>query len=133
MKDNDSLFLGIEGILLEEYKFYSSYFLQLHHDRTGTYNIYVVAIGLLASGLGLLYQFGGSLKLPQLQLIALILLLFAGLNFGMFCRFTLFENAQNLCVAKMKEIMGIYAQRYKDQVLGIEGCHNESCVKECKK
>ncbi len=70
--------LNIENMLLEEFNYASVAAYQAMEDRARMFNIYLLLIGVIASGLGAIYQLGGSAN-SYLRPAAILLLLITGI------------------------------------------------------
>ncbi len=70
--------LRLESMLLEEYNYASVTAYQAQEDRARMFNLYLLLIGVLGSGLAAVYQLGGGLKSYAGEL-SLALLLVAGM------------------------------------------------------
>jgi hypothetical protein len=71
--------LNIENILLEEFNYASLTAYQAMEDRARMLNLYLLLVGALVSGMGAVYQFGGSMRTYS-QPLAMVLLTIAGLG-----------------------------------------------------
>src|ERR1051326_2388822 len=70
--------LNIENMLLEEFNYASVTAYQAMEDRARMFNLYLLLVGVVASGLGALYQLGGNAGIYSRPL-AITLLLIAGM------------------------------------------------------
>jgi|GEM_PF-32632 len=69
--------LRIDNMLLEEFNYASLTAYQAMEDRARMFNLYLIIVGILASGLGAVYQIGGAQRVYT-QPLALALLCVAG-------------------------------------------------------
>src|SRR6185437_4948190 len=69
--------LKIDNLLLEEFNYASTTAYQAFDDRARILNLYLIVVGVLASGLGAAYQLSGDIRVYVLPL-AVVVLFIAG-------------------------------------------------------
>jgi hypothetical protein len=108
--------LKLENILIEEYKFISTYLFQILQDRTNSLNIYFVLIAAFATGLGVTYQLLGNAN-QYLPLVVIISLIFVGVvHVFFFGRFVYMEVAYQANTARINAIRGFYVQQFQQKI-----------------
>jgi len=111
--------LKAENILLEEFKFASAYALQTLQDRAGTFNLYFVLIGIVATGIGLIYQFGQN-TIAYLPWIVFILLVTVGIVHLFFAgRLASLEAQYHTYVERMNGIRNFYTLQFNKKLPSI--------------
>jgi len=129
--------LKAENLLLEEFKLMGTTASQINDEISHSFNLYLIIVGLLSSGLGtlaVLYpnqkidtgipnytQFGVSgdilVQAYDLAILGIIILLFAAfLSYLFFSRVLNLRNRQKECLLTMGEIEGIYIQNLDNQL-----------------
>lgn len=98
--------LNLENILLAEFNYASTTAYQAMEDRARTFNLYLLIFGVLASGLGTLYQLGHNLG-PNTDLYAIALLVAAGITgvtfFATLIRFRQAHRNSSIAMNVIKE------------------------------
>src|SRR5271166_327303 len=69
--------LSLENMLLEEFNYAGVTAYQAMEDRARMFNLYLLLVGILASGLGAVFQLGSSVR-QYLLPVAILLLLLTG-------------------------------------------------------
>jgi hypothetical protein len=112
--------LKLENMLLEEFNYASLTAYQAMEDRTRMFNIYLVLVGALATGLATVYQFGGSASTYSRPL-AIALLLFAGIvGIAFLIKLIRLREAWRESVICMNVIKEFYIQQFRQQMPRIE-------------
>ena len=107
--------LNIENLLLEEFNYANVTAYQAMEDRARMFNLYLLLVGVIASGLGALYQFSGSASAYS-RPMAIILLLFAGLiGAAFFVKLIRLRQAWRESVICMNVIKEFYIQQFQHQ------------------
>ncbi|HLJ81184.1 MAG TPA: NUDIX domain-containing protein [Ktedonobacterales bacterium] len=105
--------LNLENILLAEFNYASTTAYQAMEDRSRTFNLYLVIFGVLASGLGALYQLGNKLG-PNTDLYALALLIAAGfMGVTFFVTLIRFRQAHRKSSIAMNVIKEYYIKHFE--------------------
>jgi ADP-ribose pyrophosphatase len=117
--------LRLDNILLEEFKYASQTAYQALEDRARMFNLYLVVVGVLASGLGAVYQLQnqGTVKsLPTYsQPLALLLLFAAGvMGIAFFLKLIRLRQAYHDSLLTMNFVKEFYIREFKKQVPEIE-------------
>ncbi len=104
--------LRLENMLLEEFNYASVTAYQAQEDRARMFNLYLLLIGVLGSGLAAVYQLGGSLK-PFASELSLALLLVAGLmGVAFFTKLIRLRQAWRESVLAMTLIKEYYIEQF---------------------
>ncbi len=104
--------LRLENMLLEEFNYASVTAYQAQEDRARMFNLYLLLIGVLGSGLAAVFQLGGGLKLYAGEL-SLALLLVAGLmGAAFFTKLVRLRQAWRESVLAMTLIKEYYIQAF---------------------
>src|SRR5947209_4402014 len=112
--------LNIENMLLEEFNYASLTAYQAMEDRTRMFNLYLLLVGVLASGLGAVYQFGGSAS-TYTRPLAIILLLIAGIaGIAFLVKLIRLRQAWRESVICMNVIKEFYIGQFRQQIPQIE-------------
>jgi len=112
--------LNIENMLLEEFNYASVAAYQAMEDRARMFNIYLLLIGVIASGLGAIYQLGGSANI-YLRPVAILLLLITGIvGIAFFVKLIRLRQAWRESVICMNVIKEFYIRQFQRQMPGIE-------------
>lgn len=112
--------LNIENMLLEEFNYASVAAYQAMEDRARMFNIYLLLIGVIASGLGAIYQLGGSAN-SYLRPVAILLLLITGIiGIAFFVKLIRLRQAWRESVICMNVIKEFYIRQFQRQMPGIE-------------
>jgi ADP-ribose pyrophosphatase len=105
--------LNLENILLAEFNYASTTAYQAMEDRARTFNLYLVIFGVLASGLGALYQLGKNLG-PNTYVYALALLIAAGImGITFFVTLIRFRQAHRNSSIAMNVIKEYYIKHFE--------------------
>src|SRR5258708_15089091 len=122
VKPNDKLniALNIENMLLEEFNYASVTAYQAMEDRARMFNFYLLLVGVIASGLGAIYQIGGSAN-TYARPLAIALLLIAGMvGVAFFVKLIRLRQAWRESVISMNVIKEFYIQQFQQQMPRIE-------------
>lgn len=112
--------LNIENMLLEEFNYASLTAYQAMEDRARMFNLYLLLVGVIASGLGALYQFSGSMNAYSRPL-AIALLLIAGMvGIAFFVKLIRLRQAWRESVICMNVIKEFYIRLFQQQMPMIE-------------
>lgn len=116
----DSPSLNLENILLAEFNYASTTAYQAMEDRARTFNLYLLIFGVLASGLGALYQLGNKLG-PNTDLYAIALLIASGImGVTFFVTLVRFRQAARNSTIAMNVIKEYYIKHFASTVPDIE-------------
>jgi hypothetical protein len=112
--------LNIENMLLEEFNYANVTAYQAMEDRARMFNLYLLLVGVIASGLGAIYQLGGSANLFS-RWLAVALLLIAGMvGIAFFVQLIRLRQAWRESVTCMNVIKEFYIQQFQQQLPAIE-------------
>ena len=112
--------LKLENMLLEEFNYASLTAYQSMEDRTRMFNLYLLLVGVLASGLGVVYQLSGSISIYSRPL-AIALLLIAGIvGVAFFTKLIRLRQAWRESVICMNVIKEFYIQQFRRQMPRVE-------------
>ncbi len=112
--------LKLENMLLEEFNYASLTAYQSMEDRTRMFNLYLLLVGVLASGLGVVYQLSGSISVYSRPL-AIALLLIAGIvGVAFFTKLIRLRQAWRESVICMNVIKEFYIQQFRRQMPRVE-------------
>ena len=118
--DKPDATLKLDNMLLEEFNYAGLTAYQSMEDRTRMFNLYLLIVGVLASGLGALYQFSGSIGTYSRPL-AITLLLIAGIvGVAFFTKLIRLRQAWRESVICMNVIKEFYIQQFRQQMPQIE-------------
>ena len=122
LKSNDKLnaTLNMENMLLEEFNYVSVTAYQAMEDRARMFNLYLLLVGIVVSGLGIVYQFGGRIGAYPGSL-AIVLLLIAGIvGVAFFVKLIRLRQAWRESVICMNVIKEFYIQQFHQRMPRIE-------------
>lgn len=106
--------LRLENMLLEEFNYASVTAYQAQEDRARMFNLYLLLIGVLGSGLAAVYQLGGGLKSYAGEL-SLALLVVAGLmGIAFFIKLIRLRQAWRESALAMTLIKEYYIREFSD-------------------
>ena len=106
--------LRLENMLLEEFNYASVTAYQAQEDRARMFNLYLLLIGVLGSGLAAVYQLSGGFK-PFANELSLALLLVAGLmGVAFFTKLIRLRQAWRESVLAMTLIKEYYIKEFSD-------------------
>jgi hypothetical protein len=106
--------LRIDNMLLEEFNYASLTAYQAMEDRARMFNLYLIVFGILASGLGAVYQIGGALR-AYTQPLALALLLIAGvMGIAFLVQLIRLRQAYRESLIAMNVVKEYYIQQFKN-------------------
>ena len=113
--------LKAESILLEEFNYAGVSAYQAREDSAALINMYLVATGALATGLGVMASANAGAARPTISIIAIAALaIFALLSFSFFARFLGLEQEYREAVLAMDVIKEYYIQRLRRSAPDIE-------------
>ncbi len=113
--------LKAESILLEEFNYAGVSAYQAREDSAALINMYLVATGALATGLGVMASANTGAARPTISLIAIAsLAIFALLSFAFFARFLGLEQEYREGILAMDVIKEYYIQRLRRSTPDIE-------------
>ena len=113
---NTGTTLNIENMLLAEFNYASSTAYQAMEDRARTFNLYLLIFGVLASGLGALYQLGNKLG-PNTDLFALALLIASGImGILFFLQLIRLRQAHRNSVIAMNVVKEYYIKHFNERM-----------------
>lgn len=117
---SDGTTLNIENMLLAEFNYASSTAYQAMEDRARTFNLYLLIFGVLASGLGALYQLGNKLG-PNTDTFALALLFASGImGILFFLQLIRLREAHRNSSIAMNVVKEYYIKHFKEKKPDIE-------------
>ncbi len=112
--------LKMENMLLEEYNYASLTAYQSMEDRARMFNLYLLLVGVIASGLGALFQLGGRASTFSHPL-AISLLLVAGIvGVAFFVKLIRLRQAWRESVICMNVIKEFYIKQFRQQMPDID-------------
>ncbi len=112
--------LKIESMLLEEFNYATVTAYQAMEDRARMFNLYLLLVGVIASGLGAIYQLGGNANTYSRPL-AIALLLIAGMvGIAFFVKLIRLRQAWRESVICMNVIKEFYIQQFQKQIPKID-------------
>jgi len=112
--------LKLESMLLEEYNYASVTAYQANEDRARMFNLYLLVVGVLASGLGAIYQLGDKVG-PYSSTLALVLLTITGiLGIAFFMKLVRLRQAFRESLLSMSTVKEYYIQHFRLQVPNVE-------------
>ncbi len=122
VKPGDKLntILNIENMLLEEFNYASVTAYQAMEDRARMFNLYLLLVGVVASGLGALYQLGGSVGIYSRPLAVTLLLIAGMIGATFFVKLIRLRQAWRESVICMNVIKEFYIQQFRRQMPQVE-------------
>ena len=121
--DTDKKFdtsLKMENMLLEEFNYVSVTAYQAMEDRARISSFYYILLGVLASGLAAVYQFGGGTHNIPLSLVAILLFVGAIISISFFVTLIRLRQAYKESLLTMNVIKEYYIDQFKQQMPTIE-------------
>jgi hypothetical protein len=112
--------LKIENMLLEEFHYVSVTAYQAMEDRARISSFYYLLLGVLASGLAAVYQFGGGTHNVPLSLVTILLLVGASISISFFVTLIRLRQAFKESLLTMNVIKEYYIDQFKQQMPTIE-------------
>ncbi len=104
--------LKLDNMLLEEFNYAGTTAYQAIEDRARMFNLYLLLIGVLGSGLAAIYQLGGGLR-AYTQILALGLFLIAGiLGIAFFIKLIRLRQAWRDSALAMNEVKEYYIREF---------------------
>ncbi len=112
--------LKLDNILIEEFRYASQTAYQALEDRARMFNLYLVVVGVVASGLGAVYQLQSQLgnKVPTYsQPLALLLVVAAGvMGIAFFFKLIRLRQAYHDSLLTMNYVKEYYIREFKKQI-----------------
>jgi len=113
--------LKAENILLEEFNYASVAAYQAKEDAANLFNLYLLAVGALATGLGVMVNAYSRDTRPQIAVVATVaLLIFALLSFAFYARFFDLGQEYSDSLVTMGVIKEFYISKLKRRMPDIE-------------
>lgn len=112
--------LKIENLLLEEFNYASVTAYQAIEDRARISSFYYLLLGVLASGLAAIYQFGGGVRSYSHFLVITLLLVASVVSFTFFVTIIRLRQAYRESVICMNVVKEFYIQQFQQQMPSIE-------------
>ena len=106
--------LRLESMLLEEFNYASVTAYQAQEDRARMFNLYLLLIGVLGSGLAAVYQLGGGLKLYAGELSAALLMVAGLMGIAFFTKLIRLRQAWRESVLAMSLIKEYYIREFTE-------------------
>jgi ADP-ribose pyrophosphatase len=107
--------LRLETMLMEEFNYASVTAYQAFEDRARMFNLYLLLIGILASGLGALYQLGGGLQTFTPALTLGLLFIAGALGVVFFVQLIRLRQAHRDSLVTMNVIKAHYIRMFAPQ------------------
>ena len=118
--DKLNLHYNIESMLLEEFNYASVTAYQAMEDRARMFNLYLLLVGIIVSGLGVVYQLGGKIGSYSGPL-AIVLLLIAGVvGVAFFVKLIRLRQAWRESAISMNVIKEFYIEQFHQQMPRID-------------
>ena len=112
--------LKMENMLLEEFNYVSVTAYQAMEDRARISSFYYLLLGVLASGLAAVYQFGGGTHNVPLSLVTILLFVGAIISISFFVTLIRLRQAYKESLLTMNVIKEFYIDQFKQQMPAIE-------------
>jgi ADP-ribose pyrophosphatase len=112
--------LRLETMLMEEFNYASVTAYQAYEDRARMFNLYLLLIGVLASGLGALYQLGGGLQTFTPALTLGLLFIAGALGIIFFVQLIRLRQAHRDSLITMNLIKAHYIKMFAPQYEKLE-------------
>lgn len=112
--------LNIENMLLEEFNYASVTAYQAIEDRARMFNLYLLLVGVIASGLGAIYQLGKSANTYSAPLSIILLLIAGVVGIAFFLKLIRLRQAWRDSAICMNVIKEFYIQQFEQPMPGIE-------------
>src|SRR5215469_11490807 len=112
--------LSLENMLLEEFNYAGVTAYQAMEDRARMFNLYLLLVGVLASGLGAVFQLGGSARHYLLPVAILLLLLTGVLGYVFFLKLIRLRQAHRDSLIAMGKVKTFYIDQFKAYLPNIE-------------
>jgi 8-oxo-dGTP pyrophosphatase MutT (NUDIX family) len=108
--------LKLDAMLLEEFNYAGVTAYQANEDRARMFNLYLLVVGVLASGLGAIYQLGDKVG-PYSAPLALVLLVVTGiLGIAFFMKLIRLRQAFRESLLSMSTVKEYYIKQFAPQV-----------------
>ncbi len=112
--------LSLENMLLEEFNYAGVTAYQAMEDRARMFNLYLLLVGVLASGLGAVFQLGSSVHQYLLPVAVLLLLLTGALGYVFFLKLIRLRQAHRDSLIAMGKIKTFYIDQFRAQLPKID-------------
>jgi hypothetical protein len=112
--------LKIDNMLLEEFNYAGTTAYQAFDDRARIFNLYLIVVGVLASGLGAAYQLSGDIRVFVLPLAVALLFIAGILGTAFFLALVGLSNAHRESLVCMNKVKEYYIAHFKAQLNDIE-------------
>src|SRR6266571_991381 len=112
--------LKMENMLLEEFNYVSVTAYQAMEDRARISSFYYLLLGVLATGLAAVYQFGGATHNVPLSLVTTLLFIGALISISFFVTLIRLRQAYKESLLTMNVIKEFYIQQFKQQMPVLE-------------
>lgn len=106
--------LHLESMLLEEFNYASVTAYQAQEDRARMFNLYLLLIGVLGSGLAAVYQLGGGLKAFAGELSVALLVVAGLMGIAFFVKLIRLRQAWRDSMLAMTLIKEYYIREFRD-------------------
>lgn len=110
--------LRLESMLLEEFNYASVTAYQAQEDRARMFNLYLLLIGVLGSGLAAVYQLGGGLNAFGGELSFALLLVAGLMGVAFFIKLVRLRQAWRESVLAMSLVKEYYIREFNDSAPG---------------
>ena len=111
----------LENLLMQEYSYISSTAYQAMEDRARMFNLYLVLIGALATGVGLITQLGQNLGGYAVELIVALLAIMGVVGIAFFIKLIRLRQAWRESAIAMNIIKEYYIQMFREEIPQVEG------------
>ena len=112
--------LKIDNLLLEEFNYASTTAYQAFDDRARIFNLYLIVVGVLASGLGAAYQLSGDIRVFVLPLAVVVLFIAGVLGTAFFLALVGLSHAHRESLVCMNTVKEYYIRHFKTQLADID-------------
>src|SRR5262249_34287503 len=116
--------LRLETMLMEEFNYAGVSAYQAYEDRARMFNLYLLLIGVLASGLGALYQLGGGLQTFTPALTLGLLFIAGALGVVFFIQLIRLRQAHRDSLITMNLIKAHYIKMFGPQYENLQHVFN---------
>ncbi len=110
----------VENLLLQEYSYASATAYQALEDRARMFNLYLVLIGALATGVGVITQIGAKLDGYAMEIIVALLAIMGVVGIAFFIKLIRLRQAWRESAIAMNIIKEHYIQMFRDENPQIE-------------
>jgi hypothetical protein len=106
------LSLKMENIILEEFKFANAYVIQMIQDRTSTFNLYFILMGIFITGLGLIIDLNKDI----IQYLPWVFIIIGTTHFFFFVRLVSLERKYHTYIMRNNEIRKFYTLQFQEKI-----------------